>query len=84
MRNTYFAKIIRNITAFLPVAKNRTGECKNCGACCRLPEPCIFLRENNDGTTYCRIYKIRPLSCRKYPRTEKEFLTKGICSFKFR
>ncbi len=79
MKNTYFAKFIRSLTSFLSVAENRKGECKSCGKCCKLPNPCIFL----DETNHCRIYKFRPLNCRKYPRTEKEFLTKESCGFRF-
>jgi Fe-S-cluster containining protein len=29
---------------------------------------CVFLRWNEDGTTYCSIYQIRPSICRDYPR----------------
>ncbi|MBW2977636.1 YkgJ family cysteine cluster protein [Candidatus Woesearchaeota archaeon] len=81
MKNNYFAKFIRFLTSFLPIAKNRTGKCVQCGACCKLPSPCLFLKEK--GTAHCTVYKFRPLNCRKYPRTEKEFLTKDTCGFRF-
>ncbi len=82
MKNNYFSKLIRSITSFLPVVNNRNGECANCGACCKLPKQCIFLKEK-DRKSYCSIYKFRPLNCRKYPRAEKEFLTKESCGFRF-
>ena len=30
---------------------------------------CIFLNTKTDGSTYCSIYEIRPVSCRLYPLT---------------
>jgi len=41
--NNFKAKIKRTITSVLPVAKNRTGHCSNCGQCCYLPKKCLFL-----------------------------------------
>ncbi len=71
------------ITCFLPVSKNRKGECKNCGECCKLLLKCPFLKYNKTGKSYCRIFLIRPLGCRKYPRTESEWKTRETCGFKF-
>jgi|GEM_PF-501734 len=83
-KNNYFAKFRRLITAlFLPVSKNRTGKCIQCGACCRLPIKCPFLRKKKEGKFYCIIYAIRPPNCRKYPRSESEFLTEATCGFRF-
>jgi len=82
-QNTWYAKIRRTIGAFLPVAKNREGQCQRCGACCHLPVRCWFLKQRSDGTQYCAIYHFRPLNCRKYPRTEKEHITKCSCGFSF-
>ncbi len=76
------SKILRTIASFLPVDKKRRGHCINCGKCCCLPKKCIFLKKINNKT-YCSIYVIRPLVCRKYPRVEKECLTKDSCGFKF-
>lgn len=58
----------------LPVDKKRTGECLNCGACCRFLVKCPFLRSSEDGRGpfTCAVYPIRPLQCRKYPRTRQE------------
>ena len=36
-----------------------------------------------DGQSYCSIYLIRPLNCRKYPRTESECVTEDTCGFRF-
>ncbi|MAG45539.1 MAG: hypothetical protein CMH63_02075 [Nanoarchaeota archaeon] len=83
MKNNYLSKIKRTLTSLLPVTKNREGNCKNCGACCQLPNKCSFLRFKNK-TSYCIIHPFRPLNCRKYPRTEKEFLTQKTCGHKFK
>ena len=83
VKNNLIAKLKRTATSVLPVAKNRGGQCANCGACCHLPFRCPFLKEKN-GKTYCSVYKVRPLNCRKYPRTEKEWLTKNSCGYHFK
>lgn len=84
MKNNYWAKFIRTLKCFLPVSKNRIGECINCGECCKLPKKCFFLRYKKDGKSYCLIHPIRLLNCRKYPRTEKEHITKETCGFSFK
>jgi len=58
----------------LPVDRNREGDCKRCGACCKFLVNCPFLRPaRDDPNAYeCRAYLIRPLQCRKYPRTREE------------
>ena len=83
-KNTWRAKIKRTLTSVLPVAENRTGKCNNCGACCMLPNVCPFLRFKPDGKSYSLIHFIRPLNCRKYPRTESECITQDTCGFKFK
>jgi len=82
-RNTWPAKIKRTFTSVLPVSKRRKGECINCGACCKLPNVCPFLKYGPDGKSRCSIYIIRPLNCRKYPRTESEFITADTCGHRF-
>jgi len=82
-KNTWRAKLKRALTSILPVAKNRKGRCINCGACCRLPNRCPFLRFKKDGKSYCLIYKMRPFSCRKYPRTKDEWITRETCGYWF-
>lgn len=81
-------KLKRTLTSLMPVDEGRTGSCNNCGACCRLPYRCIFLKttnyQNNVQKEYCSIYKIRPPNCRKFPRTPEEHsLVKNTCSFTF-
>ena len=83
IKNTWSAKAKRTLTAVLPVSKERKGQCISCGACCRLPNVCHFLKFDSDGKSYCTIYDIRPLNCRKYPRTEAEHITKDTCGYRF-
>ena len=73
-------KIRRTLTSIFPIAADRQGECNNCGACCKLPRPCVFLGYRESGESYCRIYRIRPLNCRKYPRTASELVTADTSS----
>ncbi|HEC02194.1 MAG TPA: hypothetical protein ENI81_01550 [Phycisphaerales bacterium] len=82
-RNTWAAKAKRTVTAILPVAKNRRGRCIHCGACCKLPNVCPFIKTGDDGKEYCAIYPVRPLNCRKYPRTESECVTGDTCGYTF-
>lgn len=82
-KNTLKAKLERTITSVLPVDKKRRGHCSNCGQCCYLPFKCPFLKITG-SKSHCSIYKIRPLNCRKYPRTEKECLTKDTCGYCFK
>lgn len=82
-QNTWSAKAKRTVTSVLPVSKNRKGKCNNCGACCKLPNVCKFLKRSEDGKEYCSVYLIRPLNCRKYPRSESEFITEETCGFHF-
>jgi Fe-S-cluster containining protein len=82
-RNTWGAKLKRTFTAFLPVAKNRKGQCNRCGACCKLPNVCPWLRYDAEGKALCAIYHIRPLNCRKYPRTPSEHITTDSCGLYF-
>lgn len=76
-------KLIRTVTAFLPVDKRRSGTCTGCGACCKLPYTCPFLTYDAAGKARCDIYRVRPLNCRKYPRTAREWMTRSTCGFAF-
>lgn len=76
-------KLKRLTTSLLPIDPNRRGECNRCGACCKLPYPCPFLRYDDQGLAGCAAYKLRPPSCRKYPRTASENLTPAECGFYF-
>jgi len=82
-RNTWSAKLMRTFTSVLPVAKNRHGRCNRCGACCMLPNVCPWLAFDEQNKAICRIYFVRPLNCRKYPRTESEFITPDTCGYCF-
>ncbi len=77
-------KLKRTFTSLLPIEDGRNGECNNCGACCRLPFRCIFLKTAPDKKEYCSIYKVRPPNCRKFPRTREEHeLVKSECGYTF-
>ena len=82
-KNTWSAKLKRTATSILPVDKNRKGNCVRCGACCKLPNTCPFLTFDEHGLSVCKIYRLRPLNCRKYPRTESELLTADTCGYSF-
>jgi hypothetical protein len=68
----------------LPIDRNRAGECKRCGACCKFLVECPFLRPaRDDPNAYeCRAYLVRPLQCRKYPRTKAEQIHEP-CGYRF-
>ncbi|MHC4426399.1 MAG: YkgJ family cysteine cluster protein [Planctomycetota bacterium] len=82
-KNTWAARTKRTFTAILPVSENREGRCINCGACCKLPNVCPFLKHNADDKASCSIYTIRPYNCRKYPRTDSELITQDTCGYRF-
>lgn len=83
IRNTWTAKAWRTVTSVLPVSPARRGACGGCGLCCSLPNDCPFLRFHPDGTSFCAIYRLRPLNCRKYPRCANEHITQPECGFTF-
>ncbi|HIO93261.1 MAG TPA: hypothetical protein EYG68_10540 [Leucothrix mucor] len=77
-------KIKRTITSLLPVDEGRSGECNGCGDCCKLPFRCTFLKETDGGNYSCSIYKVRPLNCRKFPRSSQQWETvKENCAYSF-
>jgi hypothetical protein len=82
-KNTWSAKLKRTVTSVLPVDKNRKGNCRQCGACCKLPNVCPFLHVDEHGLCTCKIYPLRPLNCRKYPRSKSELITAGTCGYSF-
>ncbi|MHC5061107.1 MAG: YkgJ family cysteine cluster protein [Planctomycetota bacterium] len=67
----------------MPIAKNRTGQCKRCGTCCKLPNRCFFLDTDQNDKCICKIYAIRPPACRKYPRSPSEHITTDSCGYVF-
>lgn len=82
-RNTWGAKFRRLATCWLPISPHRTGQCVQCGACCKLPITCPFLKTGPDGKAHCGIYRLRPPNCRKYPRTRRDLLTESTCGYRF-
>jgi len=79
-------KVKRFFTSLvLPVDASRTGECSRCSACCKFLVKCPFLKyENGDpNSPKCGAYIIRPLQCRKYPRTKSEQIHQP-CGYSFR
>jgi len=82
-KNTWSAKAKRTVTSVFPVDKSRKGRCSRCGACCKLPNPCAFLSIDKDGLSACKLYWLRPLNCRKYPRSKSELITDDTCGYIF-
>ncbi len=68
----------------LPVDKNRRGDCLKCGACCKFVVRCPFLKydKDNPSVARCSVYALRPLQCRKYPRSKNEQIHHP-CGYKF-
>jgi Fe-S-cluster containining protein len=83
LKNTWSAKIKRTFTSILPVDKGRRGKCIRCGACCKLPNVCPFFSVDDEGLAVCKAYLLRPLNCRKYPRTKSELITAESCGYTF-
>lgn len=82
--NTWWQKLKRALTGFLPIAKTREGQCHQCGACCQLMVRCPFLRyDPRTSKARCRIYVLRPPACRKYPRVAEEQVCLP-CGYRFR
>ena len=82
--NTWWQKLKRALTGFLPIATSREGECRQCGACCRLMIRCPFLKYDAEtAKARCRIYVLRPPACRKYPRVADEQVCLP-CGYRFR
>jgi len=72
LSNGKFRRFITSLV--LPVDNSRSGDCDRCRACCKFGVVCPFLKERQDGshTYYCSVYRLRPLQCRKYPRSRNE------------
>ena len=69
--------------------ENRQGECKRCGACCKLLFNCPFL---DDSVTPCRckIYGRTSANCRLFPLDERDLAERDLvapdkpCGFYFK
>ncbi len=55
----------------------RKGECKRCGACCRLLFKCAYV-DDCKGHTECRIYQNRPVNCRIFPFNKQHLHERDI------
>jgi len=78
-------KLTRFFTSLvLPVDHGRSGDCLGCGACCEFLVKCPFLRYTDDDPpkARCKAYVVRPLQCRKYPRTKEEQMHQP-CGYRF-
>ena len=83
-RPDMLSKLTHTLTSLLPVDNHRSGSCNHCGECCRLPFTCFFLRTGSDGKSYCSAYRLRPPTCRKFPRTSAQLeLVRDVCGFSF-
>jgi len=82
-KDTFRAKVKRTFFSVLPVSRGRRGSCRHCGACCALVFTCPAYYVDEKGNSRCHIYKFRPLNCRKYPRTRREWLTEQTCGYWF-
>jgi hypothetical protein len=67
----------------------REGECKRCGACCKLLLNCPALDRSN-GEVKCLIYEKRPGACHIFPVDHKDIKDRNIilpelpCGYRFR
>jgi uncharacterized protein len=81
-------KVGRFINSFKGVAENRKGSCtpdvcetldgKKGAACCRLEYKCPLLQHSS-----CKIYAIRPVSCRVFPISEADLTLVRNCGYYF-
>ncbi len=55
----------------------RSGECRRCGACCRLFVRCIHFFEDN-GLPACRLYKHRPPNCSNFPIDPRDIADRDL------
>jgi len=79
-------KVTRFFTSLvLPVDPGREGECLRCGACCKYLVTCPMLvyEDGDPKRPKCRAYRLRPLQCRKYPRTKNEQIHQP-CGYRFK
>ncbi|MBM4038989.1 MAG: hypothetical protein FJ290_10805 [Planctomycetes bacterium] len=69
-------------------AARREGECRRCGACCKLGYRCQFLRDVGD-LTECRFHRLRPHNCRLFPIDERDLADRDAvapdvpCGYRF-
>ena len=58
----------------------RSGECRRCGACCRLVRRCRYFHDD-DGIPACRLYAgYRPPNCSKFPIDRRDLADRDLVS----
>lgn len=66
----------------------RQGECKRCGACCKLMFRC-WLLDKKSPPAACRRYPSRTKACQLFPIDERDFADRDLvepgikCGYKF-
>ena len=66
----------------------RTGECRRCGACCKLMFTCPHLDESREPFE-CKVHETRSNNCRFFPIDERDLRDRDIimpdqpCGFSF-
>ncbi|MHC4661568.1 MAG: hypothetical protein ACYS8W_07755, partial [Planctomycetota bacterium] len=69
--------------------ERRNGECRRCGACCKLAYVCPFLGRDNDHGTKCVNHVARDVNCVIFPIDEKDIRDRnlinpgGLCGYSF-
>jgi Fe-S-cluster containining protein len=56
----------------------RRGECKRCGACCKLGHICPYLDLDKNGLALCKVYPRRSKNCRLFPIDERDIADRDI------
>lgn len=57
--------------------KMRRGECRRCGACCKLMFRCPAFEEKN-GIANCKIYKYRSRICQLFPLDKRDLADRDL------
>jgi hypothetical protein len=58
----------------------RSGQCRRCGACCRLVWRCRFFYHDN-GVPACKLYaRYRPANCSQFPIDHRDLADRDLVS----
>ena len=55
------------------VYRKRKGVCKRCGGCCNASFKCSNLKYDENGLSCCKVNDNKPMLCRLYPYSKKDF-----------